>query len=66
MPEFMDVHEGMHGITMQGLHEAHRADLAIQGEEGVHDPRQRAVRSSRRPSTRSLPSWVPRRASGTC
>ena len=35
MPEFMDVHDGMHGITMEALHEAHQADLAIQGEEGV-------------------------------
>jgi Protein of unknown function (DUF4242) len=35
MPEFMDVHRGMTGITAEGLKEAHNADLAIQGEEGV-------------------------------
>ena len=35
MPEFMDVHDGMHGITPEALQEAHQADLAIQAEEGV-------------------------------
>ncbi|MFS3128420.1 SCO4226 family nickel-binding protein [Nocardioides sp. Bht2] len=35
MPEFMDVHTGMTGVTPEGLLEAHNADLAIQGEEGV-------------------------------
>ena len=35
VPEFMDVHQGMFGITAEGLKEAHNADLAIQGEEGV-------------------------------
>ena len=35
MPEFMDVHHGMVGITAEGLKEAHDAHLAIQGEEGV-------------------------------
>ena len=35
MPEFMDVHRGMKGITPEQLLEAHRADLNIQGEEGV-------------------------------
>lgn len=35
MPEFMDVHRGMKGITPEGLKEAHDADLAIQDEEGV-------------------------------
>lgn len=35
MPEFMDVHTGMQGITPEALDEAHRADLAIQDEEGV-------------------------------
>jgi hypothetical protein len=35
MPEFMDVHKGMKGITPDDLMEAHNADLAIQGEEGV-------------------------------
>ena len=33
--KFMDVHTGMKGITPEGLLEAHNADLAIQGEEGV-------------------------------
>ena len=36
MPEFMDVHHGMKGITPEGLKEAHEADLAIQDEEGVN------------------------------
>ncbi len=35
MPEFMDVHRGMVGITPDMLAEAHQADLDIQGEEGV-------------------------------
>jgi len=35
MPEFMDVHRGMEGITPEGLTEAHNADLAIQGDEAV-------------------------------
>ncbi len=36
MPEFMDVHRGMKGITPELLKEAHDADLAIQDEEGVN------------------------------
>ena len=35
MPEFMDVHTKMHGVTAEALAEAHNADLAIQDEEGV-------------------------------
>ncbi len=35
MPKFMDVHRGMVGITAEQLKQAHAADLAIQGEEGV-------------------------------
>jgi Protein of unknown function (DUF4242) len=35
MPEFMDVHKGMVGITPEGLMEAHQADLAIQDDEHV-------------------------------
>lgn len=35
MPEFMDVHTTMQGVTAEALAEAHRADLAIQDEEGV-------------------------------
>ena len=36
MPEFMDVHRGMQGISPEGLAEAHQADLDIQDEEGVN------------------------------
>jgi Protein of unknown function (DUF4242) len=36
MPEFMDVHHGMVGITPEGLQEAHQADLDIQDQEGVN------------------------------
>ena len=36
MPEFMDVHTGMAGISPEALAEAHNADLAIQDEEGVN------------------------------
>ena len=36
MPEFMDVHRGMVGITDEALAEAHQADLDIQDEEGVN------------------------------
>ncbi|CAN5589913.1 SCO4226 family nickel-binding protein [soil metagenome] len=36
MPEFMDVHRGMDGITSDQLMEAHQADLDIQGDEGVN------------------------------
>ena len=35
MPKFMDVHDGMVGITADALLQAHQGDLAIQGEEGV-------------------------------
>lgn len=35
MALFMDVHDGMHGITEEQLAQAHEADLAIQAEEGV-------------------------------
>jgi hypothetical protein len=36
MPEYMDVHEGMTGITAEALAAAHQADLDIQDEEGVN------------------------------
>jgi hypothetical protein len=36
MARFMDVHEGMTGITADQLRKAHEADLAIEGEENVH------------------------------
>ena len=35
MPQFMDVHTGMVGVTPDQLMEAHRADLAIQDDESV-------------------------------
>jgi hypothetical protein len=35
MPEFMDVHNHMLGISAEALKTAHEADLAIQGDEGV-------------------------------
>ena len=36
MAQFMDVHDGFVGVTEEQLAEAHAADLAIEGEEGVH------------------------------
>ena len=36
MPKFMDVHSGFVGVTEAQLAEAHEADLAIEGEQGVH------------------------------
>jgi hypothetical protein len=36
MATFMDVHTGMQGITTEQLMAAHQADLAIEGDEGVH------------------------------
>ena len=36
MPEFMDVHTSMVGVTAEQLLEAHQADLAIQDDEGVN------------------------------
>ncbi len=36
MARYMDVHEDMKGITADQLRAAHQADLAIEGEEGVH------------------------------
>ncbi|MFJ1810154.1 MULTISPECIES: SCO4226 family nickel-binding protein [unclassified Streptomyces] len=36
MTRFMDVHHDMQGITADQLLAAHQADLAIEGEEGVH------------------------------
>lgn len=35
MPEFMDVHRNMSGLTKEALQAAHDADLAIQSEEDV-------------------------------
>lgn len=36
MARFMDVHSGFVGVTADQLNEAHEADLAIEGDEGVH------------------------------
>ena len=36
MAKFMDVHSGFTGVTADQLKAAHNADLAIEGEEGVH------------------------------
>lgn len=36
MARFMDVHDGFVGVTRDQLAEAHDADLAIEGDEGVH------------------------------
>ena len=36
MAKFMDVHDGFVGATAQQLAAAHDADLAVEGEEGVH------------------------------
>jgi len=36
MPQFMDVHHDMKGITADQLREAHNADLAIEKDEAVH------------------------------
>jgi hypothetical protein len=36
MPEFMDVHTAMKGVTPEALAEAHNADLAIQDDEHVN------------------------------
>lgn len=35
MPEFMDVHHNMTGLTKEDLEAAHQADVAIQSEEDV-------------------------------
>ncbi len=36
MPEFMDVHTNMAGVTAEQLMAAHQADLDIQDDEGVN------------------------------
>ena len=36
VPEFMDVHTTMKGVTPEALAQAHNADLAIQDDEGVN------------------------------
>ena len=36
MAKFMDVHSGFFGVTADQLKAAHKADLAIEKDEGVH------------------------------
>ena len=37
MPKFMDVHDGMKGITQEALQREHQKDLELQkSEKGVH------------------------------
>ncbi|MEV0911697.1 SCO4226 family nickel-binding protein [Streptomyces hokutonensis] len=36
MAQYMDVHHGMKGITADQLMAAHKADLAVEKDEGVH------------------------------
>jgi hypothetical protein len=36
MPEFMDIHRDMKGITPEQLLDAHRADVEIRDEEGAN------------------------------
>ena len=36
MARFMDVHSGFVGVTQQQLEAAHKRDLAIEADEGVH------------------------------
>ena len=36
MPEFMDVHTEMKGVTPEALNAAHQADLDIQSDEDVN------------------------------
>ena len=36
MPEFMDVHDGMTGVTKEQIQAAHQKDLEIEKAEGVH------------------------------
>lgn len=36
MTRYMDVHDGLVGVTAEQLEAAHARDLAIEAEEGVH------------------------------
>lgn len=36
MATFMDVHNGFFGVSAEELAEAHRRDIEIENEEGVH------------------------------
>jgi hypothetical protein len=35
MPLYIDVHNRIEGLTRDGMEEAHRRDVAVQGEHGV-------------------------------
>ena len=35
MPLYMDIHRNMEGLTQDGLAEAHKKDLQVQGKHGV-------------------------------
>ncbi len=35
MPLYMDIHKNMEGLTPEGLAEAHKKDLEVQGRYGV-------------------------------
>jgi hypothetical protein len=35
MPEFIDVHKNVKGLTKEGMQAGHDADVAFQGEENV-------------------------------
>lgn len=36
MPKFMDLHDGFVGVTEDQLMEAHKRDLDVEADEGVH------------------------------
>jgi hypothetical protein len=36
MPLYMDIHRNMTGLTPEGLAEAHKKDLEVQGKHGVN------------------------------
>ena len=36
MPQFIDVHHGMKGVTREKLEEGHQQDLEVESGEGVH------------------------------
>jgi hypothetical protein len=36
MAQFMDVHEGFHGVTQEQVEAAHSKDLEVEAAEGVH------------------------------
>ena len=36
MRQFIDIHDGFHGVTQEQVEQAHRHDLEIEAAEGVH------------------------------